>query len=204
MVIIALFYLFIWTSYINTIESASLCSKIILPPKPGNTEQLLNLQVRTNTPRPFNLPILTISLSNWNDGFGEDIINLDCNVDLETCNETFNSFTKSNCQMLTYLNMPVCGGLSCFYNSTIGKCDGQCENVILQKCVSQVENPSQDSDCLCASSFASFTRQQQPTCEPRTCYGNSCSFSFFSIHRQSDNHLHGFCNNEKVNSNFQF
>jgi hypothetical protein len=133
--------------------------------------------------------------------------------DVDTCSESFNEFTLSFCQILTFFQTPVCGGLSCYYDSEQRQCKGQCSNTVLEQCVSQVNNPSKDSDCICASSIANsnatyFDQQlniltiDMPSCDANTCYGNSCSFFYISINRQSDKNLYAFCNNEKFNTDY--
>jgi hypothetical protein len=154
-------------------------------------------QPSSESPNSITVPIK--DLPNWNQAISSKPINNQCSVDASLCNETFNSFTQSNCQNLLYYNLPVCGGLLCFFNQQIGKCDGQCRNTILETCVSQVEKPSKDSDCICGSSLARFTSDDIPTCDSSNCFENSCSFAYVSINRLKVNTLYGFCNNEKVN-----
>jgi hypothetical protein len=162
-----------------------------------------------------NTQILTLGVIPWNPFYSNKLINQGCNWNdpAGVCEENVSTFTLSKCQILTHFKTPVCGASSCYYNSTAGKCDGQCSNTILSTCVSQSDNPSQDSDCVCASSTAMFVNNFNirtgvnliniPTCDPRTCYGNTCSFKYVSVNRVSDGQLYGFCNNEKVNSAFQ-
>ena len=128
-----------------------------------------------------------------------------------TCTETYNEFTLSFCQILTYFKNPVCGGLSCYFDASTGQCGGQCGNTVLEQCVSKVESPNDDSDCVCeiskANSNATYFDQQSkvliinmPSCDASTCYGNSCSFFYVSVDRQSDNVLYAYCNNDKYNN----
>ena len=158
--------------------------------------------------------INTISLPSWSNNGALLPINNGCtafpNPD-GTCSG-YNLLTLKQCSQITYFNQPVCGGLSCFYNSTKGQCDGQCSNSFLGKCVSIVSNPSSNADCKCATSNSymngtSYDQSQNvltieiPWCDASTCFGNSCSFFFVSVNRVSDNQLYGWCNNDQVNQN---
>ena len=163
-----------------------------------------------------NTEIKTLMVISWNPFYANQLINQGCNWNdpAGVCEENINSFTLSHCQILSHFKTPVCGATSCYYNSTTGKCGGQCSNTVLETCVSQFDNPSQDSDCVCASSVDSWTSNFNsrtnvntiniPTCNATSCYGNTCSFKYVSVNRVSDGKLYGFCNNEKVNSDFQF
>jgi hypothetical protein len=160
--------------------------------------------------------ILTLGVIPWNPFYANQFINQGCKWDdpAGVCEENVSTFTLSQCQIMLHFKTPVCGATSCYYNSTTGKCGGQCSNTVLETCVSQFDNPSQDSDCVCASSVASWTSNFNsrtnvntiniPTCNATSCYGNTCSFKYVSVNRVSDGKLYGFCNNEKVNSDFQF
>jgi hypothetical protein len=159
-------------------------------------------QSSSNSPNSITVP--TIALPNWNPVYSRAPINNQCNVDLSVCNETFNLFTQGNCKNLLFFNKPVCGGLQCYYNQRTGKCDGQCKNTILETCVSRVEKPSKDSDCICGSSIASFTSNGIPSCDTSNCFGNPCVFAYVSMNRQKDNILYGFCYNDKVNLIYKY
>jgi hypothetical protein len=154
---------------------------------------------QSSSKSPNSITVPTIALPNWNPVYSRVPINNQCNVDLSVCNETFNSFTQDNCKSLLYFNKPTCGGLLCYFNQRTGKCDGQCKNIILETCVSRVEKPNKDSDCICGSSVASFTLDGIPECDTSNCFGNPCVFAYVSLNRQKDNTLYGFCYNEKVN-----
>ena len=156
-----------------------------------------------------NTQINTIALPSWINISSTLPVNRGCkplpNSD-GTC-VGVNLFTLKQCTPLTYFNQPVCGGLSCFYNATKGKCDGQCPNTFLGKCVSTVSNPSSNADCKCATSNAyrngTYYDQSQnvltiniPWCDDSTCFGKSCSYFFVSVNRVSDQQLYGWCNND--------
>ena len=168
----------------------------LLPPPPQPPSPTPIPPSDINSSNTMSVPVR--ALPNWNQVFSHTPINNPCNVDLSVCNETFNPFTSNTCRNLMYFNIPVCGGLLCFYNQHIGKCDGQCENTFLETWVSQVEVPSKDSDCVCGSSKA-FRSGDTPTCDITNCFGNSCAFAFVSINRKKDNTLYGFCKNDKRN-----
>ena len=157
-----------------------------------------------------NTQIITEGVISWFPYYSSQFINQGCNWDDPngTCQNDINAFTLNTCQILTHFNTPVCGGQTCFFNSTTGMCGGQCQNTILETCVSQVENPSEDSDCVCARSVASWTSNYNnrtnvltnnvPTCDASTCYGNPCAFRYVSVNRKSDGVLRGFCTNARV------
>ena len=157
-----------------------------------------------------NTQINTYALPSWSTNGALQAINRGCTAFPNSngiCSGV-SLFTLKPCSKLTYFNQPVCGGLSCFYNSKEGRCDGQCSNAFLGKCVSTVSKPSSDADCKCATSNAykngtSYDQSQNeltiniPWCDDSTCYGNSCSFFFVSVNRVSDQQLYAWCNNER-------
>jgi hypothetical protein len=163
-----------------------------------------------------NIAIQTMGLINWNQYFANLPINSACQgSSIEDCNNIFNAFTMNFCQVLTYFKTPVCGGLSCYFDTNTGQCGGQCSNTVLEKCVSKVDNPSEDSHCACASSVAisnatSFDTETNtltvaiPSCDASTCFVNSCSFRYISVNRQSDGVLYGYCNNDKYYNNYSY
>ena len=163
-----------------------------------------------------NIAIQTMGLINWDQYYASLPINSACRGStIDYCNNVFNAYTMNFCQVLTYFKKQVCGGLSCYFDASAGQCRGQCSNTFLQKCVSKVDNPSEDSDCVCASSVAtsnstSFDPETNtltigiPSCDASTCFGNSCSFCYISVDRQSDGQLYGFCNNEKYYNNYPY
>ena len=151
-----------------------------------------------------NTIINTLGLLSWDPNYANLPINQACEPwnDTKNCSNKFNPFTFSTCQVLTYFNTPVCGGQSCYFNQTSQKCDGQCSNPILQKCVSKTESPQSDVDCTCASSIANpvvLLRGQPiqiiPSCDASTCFLNSCSFFYVSINRLKNATLYAACNN---------
>ena len=159
--------------------------------------------VRKNGKHNHKRPVLKQSLLiqstnvlNWSVSASNQFINLECNVDLDSCNQTFNPFTTNYCQILTQFKTPVCGGLSCYFNETNKKCDGQCSNTILQTCVSKVSNPTENSDCVCASSRVVTDNNNNFYCDKANCYSNSCSLTYFLINRISDGSVYAICNND--------
>jgi hypothetical protein len=154
---------------------------------------------KQNTKQPIlkqSQQIQSINVLNWNTWSSKELINFECNVHLDSCNETFNPFTANYCQQLTHFKTPVCGGQSCFFNESKQKCDGQCSNTILETCVSKVRNPTEDSDCVCTSSNVLAGTNNEESCDAATCYGNSCILAYFFINRISDGTLYAVCNND--------
>lgn len=156
-----------------------------------------------------NTLIKTLGLTDWDLSMAALPINAACQDRSSDCESTFNDFTMDFCQQLTYFKTPVCGGFSCFFNPSTRKCDGQCKEITLEKCVSRAKYPSSDSDCVCATSIANsnatFYDSQSnvltiglPSCNASTCYGNSCDFSYISVNRQTDGVLYAYCNNDFV------
>jgi hypothetical protein len=190
-----------------------LCFIFITACNAANFKQTNTLATTTPTEtryfEPENMTQVLFVLP-WNPFYANQLINQGCKWDdpAGVCEESISTFTQTNCKMLKHFKTPVCGATSCYYNSTTGKCGGQCSNTVLETCVSRSRNPTQNSDCVCASSAASFTSNFDsrtgvttidiPTCDASTCYGNTCSFKYVSVNRVSDGQLYGFCNNENI------
>jgi hypothetical protein len=143
----------------------------------------------------WSFAIETVNVLDWKEYYLNKSINFECNKSIEVCTKTYNPFTVNYCVVLTHFKTPVCGGLSCYFNEAKKKCDGQCSNTILQTCVSRVSKPTEDTDCICASSRI-LTSKTFSTCDLNSCYGNSCSLSYFIVNGISDGTIYGTCNND--------
>ena len=148
-----------------------------------------------NRNKTTQVTIDAVYVSDWKTYLSNRSINFECNANIEICNKTYNPFTANYCVVLMYFKTPVCGGLSCYFNEKKKKCDGQCTNTILQTCVSKVSNPTDNSDCVCASSRVLPTKNYS-VCDSSTCYSNSCSLAYYFVNGISDGTLYATCNND--------
>ena len=136
---------------------------------------------------------------------GKNQVNRHCYFNSKGVCKGFCPLTLKKCAVLTNFNQKVCGCEYCAFDPEQQKCVGQCQNTILQNCVSKVAKPKQNSDCVCASCKTNLpvaaTTQADgyisvPECDSRTCHNNGC-MSFYPIVRGNrlNSTLYCVCNN---------
>jgi hypothetical protein len=150
--------------------------------------------------------IRTLAKINW-DISGQNILNKGCKYDVNGKCTGFCPLTLKRCEELVNFDSNVCGCGYCSFNTTTKKCNGQCGNLILDSCVSKVEIPTKDSDCLCASCKSGWETvggdpanpdyQVTPSCDQTTCFGNSCEpvFVSFNGRTRANETLYCSCSN---------
>jgi hypothetical protein len=141
--------------------------------------------------------IRTIVQTNW-DIESQSYINKGCKYNTTGQCTGYCPLTLKRCVELANFNTKVCGCAFCSFNITTRKCNGQCGNLVLDRCVSKVEIPKKDSDCFCRSCTSEIQNlnfgdadypdyQDFPTCDSSTCSGNSCEPLYVSVERKRVN-----------------
>jgi hypothetical protein len=127
----------------------------------------------------------SVSKVNW-DIVGKYPINKKCEYNARGNCIGACPLTGGACVELLNYDTKVCGCQYCKFNATSNSCQGQCSNLVISKCVSIVDSPSNDRDCVCSSCSSSTGPVDnindygvpettiEDSCNDQTCNNNEC------------------------------
>jgi hypothetical protein len=156
----------------------------------------------------------TIQVPDWSLSRANNAINKNCRFDENGDCKGICSINLTPCTILFNFDQPVCGCQFCAFNNITRQCFGQCENTVIQTCVSIKVNPKQNSDCVCAGCVAHWDiiltthayyydeleiGDKIASCDDTTCYGNTCTAFIASKQTTPVNDsLYCACNNNFI------
>jgi hypothetical protein len=144
----------------------------------------------------------TYSIKRW-DIDGQNYINKGCRYDINNKCTGFCPTTLKKCEELVNFNTKVCGCGYCKFNTITKRCNGQCGNLILETCISKVDQPTKDSDCACSSCKAAWITihnddygydEEYPSCNEATCHVHGCEAHYISANGEKNDTLYCSCN----------